>query len=211
MLSKWIAILIFTFIFFQSVAQADYDDDLYLSGEVNLGNYVGINVNANYVIEEKYSFQGGFSVHLRNSKSRPINYSTGLISLYSPDMLSFDYLRSVHFLIGKIYNLNELGSARVNLAGGIGYTRTSRPENWRPIGIFAPFPIGSNYAYDVRQLSSIGIIFNPKFEFPFSKFLGFTISPMFVFSRDAVFVGLGFGGMIGGVRSNAPSRPGFLK
>jgi len=51
-------------------AQFSENNSIYSSGEIDFGNYIGVNVNLNYIYKEKYSFQLGYSGHMGISKNR---------------------------------------------------------------------------------------------------------------------------------------------
>ena len=44
------------------------------------------------------------------------------------------------------------------------------------------------------------MILNPKIEFPFSRFYGLTLSPLFQINKDRTYIGIGVGQMIGLLR-----------
>lgn len=180
-------------------AQDTLNDPFYMAGEINWGNLVGINMNVNYITEGKYSFQVGFSAHFKKGKDRPNDYHAGLGS-QSAGLESFENVRNVQFLAGKTYSLNKQGTIRINLSGGIGYSVIYTPVNWKPVVSNALFNFGRNYTFDIYQYATMSIIINPKIEFPFTDFIGFSISPIMVLNKDYVFMGIGLGGMIGKLR-----------
>ena len=180
-------------------AQFSEKNALYSTGEIAFGNYLELNLNLNYVINEKYSFQIGYSSHIRESKYEPEDYSSGLVGIFTLGFgqLHFDQMDNYQILVGKIYNLNERGNIRFNLAGGIGYTIITEPTNWKPV---SGFTLGENYTYDIDKHSTISLIINPKIEFPFTRIFGLTISPMLQINKDRTFIGIGVGPMIGLLR-----------
>ena len=198
-MKKLIVILVLHFILIQINAQVSEKNAFYSTGEIAFGNYLEINLNFNYVINEKYSFQIGYSGHIRDSKSVPQDYSSGLVGIFSLGFgqLHFDQMDNYQILVGKIYNLDERGNIRFNLAGGIAYTVITEPTNWEPV---SGFTLGENYTYDIDKHSTISLIINPKIEFPFTRIIGLTISPMLQINKDRAFIGIGAGAMIGLLR-----------
>lgn len=180
-------------------AQFSEKNAVYSTGELNFGNYVGVNLNLNYVFNEKYSFQIGYSGYTRESKSQPEDYTSGLVGIFTLGLseFHFDNMENYQFLAGKIYSLNESGTIRLNMSGGIGYTIISEPTNWRRI---SGFTLGENYTYDMDKHKTVSLIINPKVEFPFTRFFGLTISPMLQINKDRTFIGIGIGLMIGLLR-----------
>ena len=177
-------------------AQSSRNHALYPSFEIAIGNYYGINTNLNYIFNEKYSFQIGHSKYIREAKSKPDDYSSGLVAIFTLGLseFHFDHMETFYLLAGKIYRLNKRSLIRLNLTGGLGYTTITEPINWKRV---SGFTIGENYTYDTETYSNISFIINPKFEFPFTRFFGATISPMLQINKDRAFIGIGFGTMIG--------------
>jgi len=62
-------------------AQFSENNAIYHTSEITIGNYLGIDIHANYVLKEKYSFKIGYSGFIRRPKSAPENYSSGLIGV----------------------------------------------------------------------------------------------------------------------------------
>lgn len=200
-MKKLIIMLISYFVLINANAQFFEKNALYASGEIAIGNYLEMNLNMNLVIDGKYSFQIGGSGHIREAKSQPADYNSGVLlvifTLGFAQYLHYDQMDNYQILFGRICNANESGNIRMNLAGGIGYTIITEPTNWKPV---SGFPLGPNYTYDIEKHYTISLIFNPKVEFPLSRIIGLTVSPMLQINKDRVFVGIGVGTMIGLLR-----------
>ena len=192
-----ILILLLTISYNHAKAQFSENHALYGSGEINFGNYFGIDLSVNYVFQEKYSLQLGYVGNIRNGKSIPENYRSGLFGFINP----YDQLETYKISVGKIYKLNTKGSIRANLLFGIGITNIREPTNWQRIdsGWF-----GYNYSWEYHKYNTLSLILNPKIEFPFTRFYGLTLSPMFQINKDRTYVGLGIGHMSGRLRKNTP-------
>lgn len=197
--NRLLIMLISHFVLLNANAQFFEKNDLYASGEIAIGNYLEMNLNMNLVIDGKYSLQIGGSSHIREAKSQPVDYNSGITGILTLgfSQLHFDHMDNYQILFGRIYNANESGNIRFNLAGGIGYTIIKEPTNWEPV---SGFTLGPNYTYDIEKHSTISLIFNPKVEFPLSRIIGLTVSPMLQINIDRVFVGIGVGTMIGLLR-----------
>lgn len=175
-------------------AQFGKNNAIYTAGEVNLGNYVGVDASLNYVYKENYSFKIAYTGVLRKSDNKPKDYVGGLFdSFNSPHSRIENY----QIAVGKIYKLNERGTFRYNLSIGVGYTTIRDAENWQKVDkkLFA-----RNYTWDYKEHNTISLIINPKIEFPFTRYYGLTISPMLQVSKDRTYLGIGFGQMIGLLR-----------
>ncbi|MBP1840719.1 hypothetical protein [Formosa algae] len=188
-------ILISGLFFNRAHAQFANQHSIYTSGEINFGNYIGMNLNLNYVYNQTYSFKLGYTGHIRTPKSQPKDYSSGLGGLFSFGFENpYDQLETIQMGVGKIYNLNNSGTIRLNLSVGAGYTIIRQPENWQYTD--SAF-LSENYTWNYRKHSTASFILNPKIEFPISRFYGFTVSPLLILNKDSSYIGIGLGQMIG--------------
>jgi hypothetical protein len=195
-MKKSLYILIFQFFVLNLNAQFFEKNALYATSEIAIGNYFELNVNMNLVLNDKYSLQSGGSWHIRSARSKPDDYTSGLFKIFTLGLsdIILDEMDNYQVLFGRIYPNKHNNNIRFNLAGGIGFTVISEPTNWVYVGGSA---IGQNYTYDMEKHKTISLIFNPKVEFPFSRFFGITISPMLQVNKDRMFIGIGAGSMIG--------------
>ncbi len=188
-----IALLPFSF----ANAQFAKNNALFFSAEVGRGNYLVSDINLNYVLKDKYSFQLGFFVGVRKPKTQPEDYAGGIIGSLSFGLSNpKDEFMNFGISAGRIYKLNNEGNIRLNMLFGAGYTIISEPRNWVKIHN-SPINLAENYSYDFEKHYAFSIIINPKIEFPFSRFFGLTVSPMLQISKDRVYYGIGVGYMIG--------------
>lgn len=193
-----ITILILSMSFHLSYAQFDENNAIYTTSELNLGNYIGIDVNLNYVYKEKYTFKIGYTGNIRKPISQPENYSSGLTGFFAFGLANpYDQFVNYQAAMGKLYNLNKSGTIRANLSLGIGYATIREPENWELINDPA---LAENYSWNYKKHNTISIIINPKIEFPFSRFYGLTLSPMLQINKDRTYFGIGIGQMNGILR-----------
>ncbi len=193
-----IAILIFSIGIHLANAQFDENNAIYSTGELNLGNYFGVDFNLNYVYKEKYTFKIGYTGNIRKPKSQPENYTSGLTGLLSFGLANpYDQFENYQLGFGEIYNLNKSGTIRANLSIGLGYTTIREPENWKFIN--EAF-LTENYTWNYKKYNTVSLIINPKIEFPFTRFYGLTISPMLQINKDRIYFGIGIGHMFGLLR-----------
>ena len=85
-MKKTIAIFILLLVFTKLNAQFAESNAIYATGELALGNYLEANLNLNYVINEKYSLQIGYSWSVwlpKISNTRHIRERNGI--LYNSD------------------------------------------------------------------------------------------------------------------------------
>ena len=179
-------------------AQFSENNALYLSTETNFGNYFGLDLQLNYLLDYNWSFNLGFTGGLRTPTSLPQDYDSGLFgALFLGLAEPHDELVSLRLGGGKIYKLNKSGSIRANLTAGVGYTMINEPDNWQRSG--SDF-FDENYTYDRRKFNTVSLILNPKFEFPLISIYGLTVSPFAHLNKHRSSFGIGFGQMIGVLR-----------
>ena len=192
-------LLIFILTVSNTTAQFGQNHAIYLSNELNVGNYLGTDMGINYVYKEKYSFKFSYTGSIRKSYKIPDDYFSGLVRL---SLLFFngpyDEINTYKIEAGKIYKFNKKGTIRLNLALGIGYSTIREPENWKkvnPSGL-----VDENYTYEYQSFNNISFTLSPKIEFPVSRIYGFTVSPMLQVSGKRTYYGFGFGSMLGLLR-----------
>ena len=201
----------------------------YVTGDLNLGNYFGGDLNLNYVLKEKYTFKIGYTANMRTAKSRPEDFqgsafsALSILPLYDLEVPfstlfllagtgPYDHIENYRFDVGRIYKLNKRGTVRINAAVGLGYATVTEPVNWKkekgnwvnnPLLLPLIFFSGlfyENYSWDYKEKSSISLIINPKIEFAFTRIGGLTISPMVQVNRYRTYFGIGMGMMLGVLR-----------
>jgi len=180
------------------IAQNSDINTYYVTGELSLGNYVGLDYTINYIFKDTYALKLGFSGKIRKPKSAPEDYSGGLNSVFTAGIdFPYDHLLNYDLSFGKIYNFNDSHTIRLNFLIGIGYTIIKEPGNWQFVDNDATINLAENYSYTYRDYNTISFIINPKIEFPLSNFFGLSISPMLQFNKDRTYFGIGFGTMLG--------------
>lgn len=174
---------------------------IYVGNEFNMGGYFGMEVSLNYVYREKYAARVGFTTNTRIAKSIPSDYSPGMIGILTLGMNTpRDNLRSIHLDLGFIKKLNEAGTARLNVFLGLGFVTTKEPVNWQKTDGF----MTENYTWDYEAGHAVSFVVNPKFEFPFSRYWGLSISPMLQVYDGGTFFVVGIGHIFGLLRKSAP-------
>ena len=197
------SLLISLFLISNSTAQEVEKSLLYMSSELHLGNYLGVTTDLNYIYNEKYTAKFGFIANIRSSPDQPSDYSSGIAGLVTYGIASArETIFSVNIMAGRLYNLNERKSFRLNAAVGIGYTTIRTIENWQKTSSTS---FTGNYTYDIRNKSTASLIINPKLEIPLGRVFGFTVSPTAVINSESNYYGIGLGTMIGRIRSK-PNR-----
>ena len=180
-----------------TTAQLAKNDAIYAASELNLGKYYGMDLNLNYVLNEKYSFKLGYTGYLRKPKTLPEDFSTGVIGILVWGLNHpMDKFENYGASVGRIYKINLCGTIRVNLSLGVGYSILTEPDNWEKINNNA-ISLQENYSYDNIKHKAVSLIVNPKIEFPITRFFGFTISPMLQINKERTYFGIGIGSMIG--------------
>lgn len=191
-----ISLISFTF----ANAQFAENNAIYVTGELNMGNYFGTDLNLNYVFKEKYSFKLGYNGNFRKPKSQPEDFTSGVIGILLIGASNpIDVFENFGASIGRIYKINQSGTIRANLSLGVGYTIITEPENWKKIDN-SIVPVFKNYSYEYVEHGKVSLIINPKIEFPFTKYFGLSISPMMQINKHRTYFGIGIGSMIGLLR-----------
>lgn len=182
-------------------AQFSEKNAVYGSNEFNLGGYAGVDIGLNYVYDTRFAFRVGFSGNTRIAKTLPSDYSPGVVGiLLLGANTPRDNFQSIHVTFGYIHQLSSSGKARVNLSIGLGYAMTKVPYNWQKIDGF----LSENYTWDYRRDNSLSFVLNPKFEFPFSRYWGLSVSPMIEFYEGGTFFVVGIGHIFGLLRGSTP-------
>ena len=176
-------------------AQSEKHHTYYTSSEINLGNYVGIDIGLNYAYKEAYILKIGYSGNIRIPNSQPDDYTSGLVGALTLGLNNpYDQMQNYLMTLGKITRINSKNTIRLNLSAGIGYTIIKEPENWTKLDTDT---LGENYSFNYRDYNTISLIINPKIEFPFTKIYGVSLSPMIQINKDRTYFGIGIGQMIG--------------
>ncbi|MFV0591477.1 MAG: hypothetical protein ACK5M7_08835 [Draconibacterium sp.] len=197
-MKKAILTVVFIIFFFQLNAQDWEKNALYLSEDFSFGNYVGGSFNLNYIFNYDYVIQAGISGYFREAKSKPSDYSSGLIiPLFTFGLSDVESMGNIQVLFGKIIRSQSGRTTRYNISGGLAYTMIDEPTNWQRAN--SSF-LGPNYTYDSKEYGTVSLILNPKIEFPFSRFVGVSLSSTILLNKDRAFFGLGFGIMGGYLR-----------
>lgn len=179
-------------------AQSLENNYLYFNSGISTGSYFGLSFSLNYIYKEKYSGEIKLSGLIRKSQSQPEGFSGGFIGLFSfGSSLPYDQIRSYEILFGKVKKFNEKGTIRMNLKGGFAYSKITEPFNWRKVGNNF---ITNNYTFEYVERNLISFIINPNIEFPFTRFIGFSISPFAVLNKGSNAVGIEFKAMSGLIR-----------
>ncbi len=180
-------------------AQFGEKNAIYGANEFNMGGYAGVDISFNYVYDTRLAVRIGFSGNTRIAKTLPSDYSPGVVGILTLGANTpRDNFQSIHLNFGYIQKLSSSGIARVNLSIGLGYAMTKVPYNWQKIDGF----LTENYTWDYRRDHSMSFVLNPKFEFPFSRYWGLSISPMVEFYKGGTFFVVGIGHIFGLLRGS---------
>jgi hypothetical protein len=186
-------------VIYTAKAQFGTTNAIYTSAELNMGNYFGVDLSLNYVYNEKYSFRLAYTGNLRTPKSQPEDYTPGFVGIMFFGLANpYDQFENYQIGVGKIYKLNPSGTIRLNLNVGLGYSVITEPENWTKVD--NSFLV-ENYTWNNHKYGKVSIMINPKIEFAFTRYYGFTLSPMMQITKDRAYFGIGIGQMIGLLRS----------
>lgn len=196
-----ILIILFFFSINSLKAQFAESNSIYATTELNYGNIRGgVDLNLNYVYQNKYTFKIGYSGHAQIAESTPDDYSVGLANLLFGGFgfidRPYDQIHNYKLAAGGIYKLNEKGTIRLNLSAGLGYTVVRKPENW----LMDPNILVENYTWNYDDRNALSLILNPKLELIVTNWYGLTLSPLLILNSRSSYVGIGLGQMIGLLR-----------
>jgi len=193
------ALLFILFIFIQSAkAQWLNDNALYLSLDYNMGNYIGLDTNVNYIYNETYSFKIGYTGNLRTPKREPKDFSSGLTGIFTFGLIDpFDTMENYYVGAGRVFKLNAKGSILANISMGIGLTTIKEATNWQE---YPGYTFGENYSYQYHRYQTVSLIINPKIEFPLTRIYGLSASPMVQINKNRIYFGIGIGQLLGVLR-----------
>ena len=174
------------------------DFALYLSTDVWIGNMRGAGVSANYIKHDKFSIQVGWSKHIRSSPNIPEDFSNRRLFDSGPN----DEISGIEFLAGKAFELTRYKRVRLNVLGGIAFTKFEEPTNWVPqeFETFKETISNPNYTYSYTNSNKTFFVFQPKLEIPFSRGFGFSISGRIATNGQYTSYELGAGLMLGLLR-----------
>jgi len=182
-------------------AQIDKANSVYLSTELNKGNYFGSDINLNFVFNDNISFTIGYFGASRKSSTLPSDYSAGLEGLITFGLKTpIDEFNNFQFGLGKIINLNRKETLRLNMIVGFGYSFIKEPYNWQKLNVPLLGFLSENYLYDINEINAISLTINPKLEIPIKNFYGLTLSPLIHINKQRSIFGIGIGTMIGYVK-----------
>lgn len=187
-------------------AQFAENHALYLTSELNLGNYIGVDVNLNFLYKEKYSFKMGYSGNTKTPETLPDNFDPGLLGFLSSDRPK-DRIENFQATMGKVFYLNQAGTIRLNMMLGAGYTLLRAASDWeRSSGGGFLLYLGPNYSWTYFYDQTWSFIINPKIEFPFTWIAGFSVSPTVQLNEKSSFYGIGLGYMLGLLKRRIPNE-----
>ncbi|WP_374959402.1 hypothetical protein [Gilvibacter sp.] len=200
---KWICYFLFLALG-NAIGQQAQQNLVYANLGLNLGNYVGFDAELNYIRSGKYSFKLGYSGNIREPVSEPADYSSGLtgallLGLANP----FDQMEQIYAGAGRVWVLNPSGTIRLNAGIGLGFTIIREPGNWQRV---QDNFLVENYTWEYNRYNTFSLIFNPKIEFPITRFYGLFAAPFVQLNKDRTFFGISIGHMIGVLRSKEQSE-----
>lgn len=202
-MKKFIFLFLLLFLSTTIKAQTGKQNFFYFSSHLQFGNYFGGELALNYVHHQKTSYKVAISGMTKKAGSTPDDFSAGFLSsLFFGLGKPHDNMTTYQFAMGRIIPMNKSGTIRTNLSFGLGYTTIEEPTNWRKEGSYGTF----NYDWDYREHNTLSFIINPIIEFAFSRFYGLSISPMLQINKDATYLGIGVGQMLGGLRNRKEEK-----
>lgn len=171
-------------------------NNIYLSQELNLGNYLGLNLGANYDFNKKQTVKVAYDVNYRIPESRPDDFSQGFVkALIRGNDIPMERMETYQLSFGHIYNLRHDGSIRLKLSFGVGYSVIREPDDWQIAE--EPSAAYGNYVWEYSKRNMTSLIVNPKIEVPLTSEYGVTFSPVVQVNNEIIYYGISFGQIIG--------------
>ena len=162
---------------------------LYSSGDFIAGSQNSGKVSLNYVYNNKYTVNVGFSATSKNEAQLPneiLKSATELIP--ANPAAAFTNSENIHIMLGRVFNLNKDKTFRFILQGGPGVITSRDPV----------YSVKSNtYEYDMETSKKMCMVINPKIEVPVCCAIGVSCGPMVVLNKDTRYIGAGIGIMYG--------------
>lgn len=159
--------------------------------EPSAGNFIGLEIGGNYLVNNEYSFSIFTLFKIAEPKDKPSNYDDF-------DNLPFTALTSLisgGLSMGKIYYLDRNRKIRFNLQLGLAIDFINKPVDWERT---SETENGYHYNYKIKNKKAIGIHLSPSFELPFSDIFGFRITPKIHYNTvNRFYIGVGAGIMFG--------------
>jgi hypothetical protein len=164
---------------------------LYASGNILVGHYKGGDLGINFIYNNNFTFKIGYTAINKIPVTPPSEFlKSATNEIQTDNTNSFENSGNIHLLIGKVFFQNSRKKIKAVIQIGPGLLNSRVTSNWRwdknDINI-------SNYEYDTHIKKHIGFIFNPKLEFPIVPAMGMSLSPMYVYSKENTFWGIGIG------------------
>lgn len=162
---------------------------LYTSGDFIVGKQTSGQISLNYVYNNKYTVNVGFSATTKSETMLPdhiLKSATQMIPLNSAT--PFNNSENMHVMVGRVFKLSHDGSVRLLLQAGPGLYTSRDPV----------FSVKSNaYDFDIEANSSLCLVANPKIELPLFSTIGFSAGPMVMVNENQHYIGAGIGLMYG--------------
>lgn len=194
---------IITILFFvinlASYAQWDYNQPtkakhfLYTSGEYIVSKNNSGNIGLNYVYNNKYSVNIGYSASSKSQIGMPLDFlKSGKDLTPTYQKKPFENFENFHIMFGRIVNLSSNNTIRLLLQGGPGIANYREPE----------FNLQDNaYDYTTKISKKMCFIVNPKIELPLTASLGLSAGPMLIVNSHKQYFGAGIGVMYGLIKN----------
>lgn len=172
---------------------------IYGTGGVYLGNYIGGTFDLDWIFRHNYTVSMGVVGAYKDASTTPTDYSPGLESFLSLGLSKpKDLIVSSQVKVGRILPINPSGTIRAHLSAGFGYGVIREPTNWQAI---PEASLVENYTWEYHNDPVMSLVINPKLEFPFTRYFGYSLTGMALINGRRSFYGIGVEAMVGVLRS----------
>ncbi len=171
---------------------------LYTQGDMMVGSNSGGNLGLNFVYNNKYSVQVGYSATTNEFGSSVAGVLKSAHNV-NPAELSREsnMTENYHVMVGRHFDVNSKGTIRFVLQGGPGMSVSMVPSQQSEVS-----NQDINSTGNADKTNEFSVILNSKFEIPISKTFGFSAGPTFIANQDRRFVTFGIGFMYGILSTN---------
>jgi hypothetical protein len=166
---------------------------LYTTGDYIVGETSGGNLGINYIYDNKYTLNIGYSASSKGETTLPdeILKSANEMTSINNDQ-PFENFENLYVMVGRSFSITKNGM-RILLQGGPGIANYREPV----------YNIsGSAYSHQTQTTKKLSFTLNPKIEVPIGCNLGVSAGPMLVVNNAQKYFGIGIGVMYGVVRCN---------
>jgi len=180
-----------TLLLFPIFCFAQNNTAVYASSSLNIGNNIGLDLDLNFIFNNKYTLSTGIKEQLSINKDFPDDYG-GDLDFFS----DIESMNTFYLLGGVVHQMDN--TVRFNLQGGIGSSLVYTQGNFVREGKATINRY--EYSYDEIKDRVTSLILRPKLEITAPNVIGFYLYAELIANKYNSYYGAGIGIMFGKVR-----------